>query len=96
MPCRDDCPTEDSYSVEARVRAELEPLLCEACTLLEDRGALITTLASNELLVWYQLHTADESDRLRYEAALKLSERERKLLGLDLAQLKIKAGKRCK
>lgn len=92
MPCRDD---RDDYFTESRVRDELEPLLCEACTLLDDLHGL-STKGSAQLKAWYKQHTAHEEDRVRYEAALKLNERDRRLLGINLAQLKAAAEKRCK
>lgn len=94
MPCRDDrddCRVsyQDVAAAEANVRKEMDPLLCEACTLLEELGAL--NKASPELLRWYKAHEACEQNRVRYEAALKLTERERRLLGINLADLKVKA-----
>jgi hypothetical protein len=95
MPCRDDrddynrVSNQDIINMEAAVRKEMDPLLCEACTLLEEVGAL--GKASAELLRWYKAHEACEQNRVRYEAALKLTERERRLLGINLADLKLKA-----
>lgn len=89
MPCRDDYPDTysqgDMESLEYRVRKELEPLLCEACTLLEDSGAL--KKSTPELQAWYKKHEDCEKDRVRLEAAKKLTERERRLLGINLADL---------
>lgn len=91
MPCRDDrddnCVQE---AAAANAAAEKRAyLLCEACTLLEEAGLL--PQASDELKAWYKLHEVLEADRVRLEAAQKLNERERRLLGIDLAQLKLKA-----
>jgi hypothetical protein len=95
MPCRDDRDTcftatyDDITRAENAVRKEMEALLCDACTLLEETGALGS--ASAELLNWYKAHEACEQHRVRYEAAMKLTERERRLLGINLADLKLKA-----
>lgn len=92
MPCRDDYPMYSEGALrgaEANVRAELEPLLCEACTLLEEY-AILKKLGSPELLAWYQAHEECEQDRVRLEAAEKLTERERRLLGINLVDLKNK------
>lgn len=85
MPCRDDYPTETSCAAEARVRKELEPLLCEACTTLENYNIMIT--ASTELRQWYKIHDQREEHRVRLETAMKLSEKDRRVLGIDLAAL---------
>ncbi len=65
-----------------------EPLLCEALTLLEETGGLAK--ASKELQDWYAAHESFEEDRVRFEAAQKLSKRERRLLGINIAALKAK------
>lgn len=89
MPCRDDYPSTysqyDIQSAEARVRAELEPLLCEACSMLE--GVHVLENATPELRAWFKKHEKCEEDRVRLEAAQKLTERERRLLGINLADL---------
>lgn len=71
-----------------------ESFLCEACELLEDAGLL--SKASEHLRKWYANHEACEADRLRYEAALKLSARELRVLGIDLAALKAKVKTKAK
>lgn len=65
-----------------------DSLLCEACELLEDADLL--KHASSELIKWYKQHELCEADRLRYEAASKLSTRELRVLGIDLEVLKSK------
>lgn len=94
MPCRDDYPDNytkgDLESLEHRVRKELEPLLCEACTLLEEKGLLTSTTATPELVAWFNKHEGCEKERVRLEAALKLTERERRLLGINLQDLQNK------
>lgn len=100
MPCRDwrnDQETQhDVYSAEIRAKNEIiqeyTPLLCEACSLLEEAGVL--NKASSSLREWYKAHEKCEEDRVRYEAALKLSERERRLLGINLEQLAAKVKKK--
>lgn len=85
MPCYDP-PRDDEDCAAAEAAAEKRAnLLCEACTLLEDAGLL--SRASDELKAWYKLHEAVEADRVRLEAAQKLNERERRLLGINLAAL---------
>lgn len=92
MPCRDDrdndCGAEAVRAAEAAAEKRAY-LLCEACTLLEDAGLL--SQASDELKAWYKLHEALEADRVRLEAAQKLNERERRLLGINLSELLLKA-----
>jgi hypothetical protein len=91
MPCR----TDDYYvsQDEGRlVRAELEPLLCEACTILENHK-LLAVQASPELKKWYKAHDQREEHRARLEAAEKLSEKERRILGIDLVALQRAAKK---
>lgn len=91
MPCRDDYPV-SSYDVEAaaqKVRAELEPMLCEACALLEDKGLLAKLTAP--VRKWYEAHSKREQHRVALEAAQKLTVKERKALGLDLEALKKRA-----
>lgn len=94
MPCRmDDYPSNlnqnDVDQAVFKVRNELEPLLCEACTLLEETGAL--SKSTKELQKWYQTHEECEKDRVRLEAAEKLTERERRLLGIDIKNLRAAA-----
>jgi hypothetical protein len=99
MPCRDWDDDNKVYDAalrndvcalkEALAKAPKSSLLCEACALLEEAGLLAK--ASPELKAWYKQHEACEADKVRIEAAEKLSERERRLLGIDLAELKRKA-----
>jgi len=93
MPCRNDYDDHVSVGEVERqvhaVRAELEPLLCEACALLEDKGLL--QKVSTKLNQWYHAHSEREKDRVAYEAAKKLTVKERKALGLDLDALAKKA-----
>lgn len=91
MPCRDDYPV-SSYDVDAaanRVRAELEPLLCEACALIEEQGLL--KKLSQGLRKWYEGHSKKERHRVALEAAQKLTVKERKALGIDMDILRRKA-----
>lgn len=92
MPCRDDYPSSYSqYDIENAknvVRAELEPLLCEACSLLED--AKVLQSATPELRAWFNKHEKCEEERVRLEAAQKLTERERRLLGINITDLQNK------
>ena len=87
MPCRDDYPF-SSYDVDAaanKVRAELEHLLCEACSFVENEGNLMKL--SPALRKWYEAHSKKEQARVALEAAKKLTVKERKALGLDLTAL---------
>jgi hypothetical protein len=84
MPCRDyDLVPETIEEVKVK-----PSLLCEACALLEETGLLVK--ASVELQDWYKKHEAGETDRLRLEAAQKLTERERRLLGINIEALRSK------
>lgn len=99
MPCRD---YDDDNCVQAEFKGRVELaeakkalaeapkpyLLCEACALLEDAGLL--SKMSSELKEWYAKHEKKEEHKVRLEAAEKLSERERRLLGIDIAALKAK------
>ena len=88
MPCRDWDPT-PGPSVQY-IETGIKPsLLCEACALLEEAGLL--KKASKELKEWYKKHEEGEADKVRLEAAEKLSERERRLLGIDIEALRRKA-----
>ena len=91
MPCRNDYD-DSAACAEDRVRAALEPLLCEACAALEEKG-LFPGQLSPELIKWYEAHSKKEKDRVAYEAVLKLTVKERKALGIDLNLLKKRAGK---
>jgi hypothetical protein len=60
-------------------------MLCEAMVILEKYMGK-TALAkecSQQLLEWWQRHQMKEEDRVRAEAAGKLTERERMALGID-------------
>jgi len=92
MPCRDwgddrdrICQSDVDAAVH-RVRQELEPLLCEACSKLNDLN--LFDGCSPELVSWYEKHEECEKHRVAYEAAQRLSARERRLLGIDIEQLK--------
>ena len=104
MPCRDwdgiddaTCARVETASVKAELatakqalaEAPKPSLLCEACSLLENTGALVH--ASQELKDWYKKHEKKEEHKVRLEAAEKLSERERRLLGIDINALRAKA-----
>lgn len=90
MPCRDYqddriCQSDLDAAVN-RVRKELEPLLCEACSHLNDLN--LFDGVSEELRTWYEKHEDCEKHRVAYEAALRLSARERRLLGINIENLK--------
>ena len=93
MPCRmDDYPIDMPKKVSkpksTKRDQKIDHLLCEVCVLLEEHDLLSD--ASSELQKWYKNHEECEQDRVRYEAALKLSSRERRLFGIDLNVLKKK------
>lgn len=91
MPCRDYddynkiCQSDLDAAVQ-KVRKELEPLLCEACSHLNDLN--LFDGVSQELRSWYENHEECEKHRVAYEAALRLSARERRLLGINIENLK--------
>jgi hypothetical protein len=94
MPCRDwgDDKCSDIALIEAQTALAAAPkpsLLCEACSLLENAGLL--GQASDELRQWYVKHEKKEEHKVRLEAAEKLSERERRLFGIDIVALRAKA-----
>lgn len=74
MPCRDDGP-----GVERKTVADW--MLCEAMIII-DKGGLIDE-CSEQLLKWWNEHQADEVDRVKREAAKKLTYQERKALNID-------------
>lgn len=85
MPCRDY----DDVTPTELMKFTLKPsLLCEACELLEQHGLL--NHASQDLKNWFQLHENAEADRVRLEAAQKLTERELRLLNIDIEYLRSK------
>jgi hypothetical protein len=82
MPCRDDYPQDGTEAT--RLRAELEPLLCEAVDLLDQlEGKGATVNMSKKLRAWAKKHEAGEQVRIRQEALEKLTPKERRALGLD-------------
>lgn len=87
MPCRDDRGIYDQEIAKQKEAIKTAPadLLCEACTLLEDHDLL--SKASKELRDWFVLHERHEVNRVKLEAAKKLSARERRLLGVDIVAL---------
>ena len=96
MPCKDWDGIDNKESALVQRIAELSKnppasLLCEACAILEDNG--LSTSMSDDLYNWYKQHESQEVDKVRLEAAEKLTARERRLLGIDLDVLKRKAKK---
>lgn len=93
MPCYDsrdsDCSAANAIKAAEAAAEKRANLLCEACTLLEEAGLL--SHASEDLKKWYKLHETLEADRVKLEAAQKLSVRERRLLGIDLNELELQA-----
>ena len=61
-------------------------MLCEACELLDEAKLLSKT--SKKLQKWYKDHSDSEINRVKLEAAQKLSARERKALGINIEELK--------
>jgi len=57
-------------------------MLCEAMTLIESTPKLLSQ-CSPELQSWWKVHGTKEDERVRREAAAKLSPRERLALGID-------------
>lgn len=99
MPCREWDPETNISSLTSTVcdlqsqlaKAPKASLLCEAMALLEEHGLL--EKASADLKKWYADHESQESHKVRLEAAEKLTKRERRLLGIDLENLKSKVKK---
>ena len=78
MPCRDDGPVDLQETAPAW-------MLCEAMVIIERSG--VKEECSSQLLAWWRTHSKKEEDRVRKEAAAKLSRRELQALGLnDLGQ----------
>jgi hypothetical protein len=73
MPCTYDEPCEPV--------AQLTPLLCEAMVILERAGQLDE--CSKGLAGWWRKHSEAEDDKIRAEAAAKLSPRERRALSIN-------------
>jgi len=94
MPCRGPDLPDNSNAIGKAVNnvlQELEPLLCEACSIIEQNQ--LSDLLSSKLRAWFKAHDKCEEDRVRLEAAQKLSARERRLLGINLQDLKKKVSK---
>ena len=87
MPCRDDGYDYSQVIAQQKEAAKVSPgyLLCEACSLLEEAG--LTDKMSTDLRSWYDNHEKHETARVKLEAAKKLSNRERRLLGVDIVAL---------
>lgn len=90
MPCNDGNYCPDGMVTE-RLYLDMEAMLCAAVTMLEEyyegdlRGLEIAMGEADERLVaWYEGHTRREGDRVRLEAAQKLTARERRLLNIDV------------
>jgi len=67
-------------------------LLCEALEIIEGHNLL--SFASEELKQWHEAHDEFEKDQLKVEAAEKLSDKERRLFGIDLEALRRQANGR--
>lgn len=72
MPCRDGGPEPETAAAW---------MLCEAMIIIEKNGLLEE--CSDQLIAWWKQHARKEQDRVRREAAAKLSYQERKALGID-------------
>lgn len=72
MPCNDPGRRSDPVEVS---------YLCEVMAILEEKN--LTKLCSPAVLSWWQNHSKCEEDRVRAEAAKKLSPVERFALGID-------------
>lgn len=72
MPCRDGGPEPETAPAW---------MLCEAMVIIEKAGQ--GPECSEQLWQWWGRHKVAEEDRVRAEAAAKLSERERLALGID-------------
>lgn len=96
MPCRYDDDGSQIIELSNRVNElegqvdQLEGMLCEAIQFAEEEhGHDITSFKAAllrrdpRLLQWYERHEAEETDKVRKEAAQKLTARERRLLGID-------------
>jgi hypothetical protein len=76
-------------------------MLCEAMTIITnlckriDDDVTLSSECSMQLLAWWKTHQVSEEDRVRQEAASKLSPRERIALGID-ASGRIMAGRAAK
>lgn len=101
MPCRDDYPDptyNDGVNAGkesgrklgiAQAKRELEPLLCEACDLLEQAGKL--KKASVALKTWAKEHEEKEKERVAKEAAAKLKKLQAQEAAKREAQAKERA-----
>lgn len=72
MPCRDGGPEPETVPAW---------MLCEALVIIEKAEQLPE--CSKQLLDWWHAHQEKEEDKVRAEAASKLSARERLALGID-------------
>lgn len=77
MPCRDGGPDCDTPTPSGPP----DWMLCEAMIIIEKNGLIEE--CSAQLIAWWKQHSRKERDRVRREAAQKLSYQERKALGID-------------
>ena len=93
MPCH-DYGQEEIYQKERTKKIhKLTRMLCETCDCLEDEGLFFGNV-SEELDMWWEQHKEEDSTRKIFEAReskllaarkkalAKISEKDRKLLGL--------------
>lgn len=91
MPCTngpDDYREELHRDIEnlRKHAAKLSGWLCDMCQIIDEinTDTFIGDLEiPAEIQEWYHAHTVAEEDKIRAEAAKKLTKRERKALGID-------------
>jgi DNA-directed RNA polymerase specialized sigma subunit len=80
VPCTYDDSHERAQAAEAQ-RRELKTLkgwVCDLCTQITNVGGSVP----DHIREWYAAHEKAEEEKLRTEALAKLSERDKRVLGL--------------
>lgn len=63
-------------------RINVAGALCDVLTALEDRNLLKMAGVPQDVLDWWAAHQSKEQDKIKQEALAKLSEKEKRALGL--------------
>lgn len=61
---------------------DIEGALCDVLTLLEDSNLLGKAAIPSDILEWWDGHQSRETQKVKKEALAKLSEKEKRALGL--------------
>lgn len=90
MPCRVDiCQRCNDYhckcgqpEFEARFQFDFEGALCDVLSLLEEESPKLLKKVDPKTLERWKAHETEETEEIKRKALLKLSHRERRVLGI--------------